>query len=103
MDAETKKLLMESIELSKQNNAMLTRLIRNQKWLAIYRVVYWTIIILSSVGAYYFIQPYFSSILSVYSGGMSTNGNGVSFTDMVKNLSDRQQLQNFVESVENKK
>lgn len=98
MDPETKQLLRESIEISKDNNEMLKKMVRAQKWTNIYRVVYWSIIIFSSVGAYYFIQPYFSSLINLYSGGVSNIGN---ITDISKNLNiktDKQQFQELLDA-----
>jgi len=68
MDPETKQLLNKSLEVEKDNNEMLKKIVRNQRLTNIYRVVYWGIIIFSSVGAYYFIQPYLSSVVNLYTG-----------------------------------
>lgn len=77
MDPETKQLL-------KENNEMLKKLVRYQKWNQIYRILYWGIIIFSSVGAYYFIQPYLSGLLNV-SGDVSNISN------ITKNFGGQQQ------------
>jgi hypothetical protein len=98
MDGETKELLRESIEISKENNAMLKKMVRAQKWTNIYRVVYWGIIIFSSLGAYYFIQPYLSSLINLYSGGVSDIGK---ISDISQNLNiktDKQQFQDLLDS-----
>jgi hypothetical protein len=71
MDEETKALLKENTALAKENNMMLKRLIRAQKFSTIYRIFYWTVIILSSLGAYYFIQPYFNTLLNLYTNSTS--------------------------------
>jgi hypothetical protein len=84
MDPETKQLLKENVELSRSNNEMLKKVVRYQKWNQIYRAVYWGIIIFSSVGAYYFIQPYLSGLLNV-SGDVSNISN------ITKNLGGQQQ------------
>ena len=98
MDPETKELLRESIEISKENNEMLKKMVRAQKWTNIYRVVYWSIIIFSSVGAYYFIQPYLSSMVNLYTNGVSGIGN---ISDISKNLNiktDKQQFQDLLDA-----
>ena len=64
-------MLEENLSLSRENNSMLKSIRRTQRWGHIMRVSYWIIIILISLGAYYFIQPYIGSILNVYSGGVS--------------------------------
>ena len=100
MDEEAKALLKQNIELAKENNEMLKRLIRAQKLSNIYRVVYWTIIILSTFGAYYFIEPYISNFL--HFNTVPTTQGGTSMTDMVNSLGDRQQFQNLVNQTQNK-
>lgn len=98
MDPETKQLLRESIDISKENNVMLKKMVRSQKWTNIYRVVYWSIIILSSFGAYYFIQPYLGSLINLYSGGVSGLEN---ISDISKNLNlktEKQQFQDLLEA-----
>ena len=77
MDPESKQLL-------KENNDMLKKVVRYQKWNQIYRALYWGIIIFSSFGAYYFIQPYLSGLLNV-SGGVSNISN------ITNNLGGQQQ------------
>ncbi len=95
MDPETKQLLKESLEISKENNQLLRRMVRNQRWTVAYRVFYWSIIILSSLGAYYFIQPFLENLLNVY--GVSDVNN---VTDFTKNLgNNKQQIQDFINAI----
>ncbi len=68
MDPEVKKMLQENLRLSKDNNDMLRKMLRIQRWTQIYRVFYWIIILGISFGAYYFIQPYIDGLLSYYNG-----------------------------------
>ncbi len=75
---------------------MLKKMVRNQKWTNIYRVVYWGIIIFSSVGAYYFIQPFLGNLFNVYTGGVS---NTSSMNDVFKNLNNKQQMQDLINSL----
>ncbi|HEY4477942.1 MAG TPA: hypothetical protein VJB09_01550 [Candidatus Paceibacterota bacterium] len=62
MDPEAKELLEKTYELEKENNHMLRRLRRAQRYAALMRVAYWFIIIGLGVGAFYFIQPYIDAI-----------------------------------------
>ena len=71
MDQETKQLLEESVKLSRENNEMLNKLMRSKKLNVIYRYVYWGIIIIITIGSYYFIQPYLGTLINLYSGGAS--------------------------------
>jgi len=51
MDPEAKELLEKTYELEKENNHMLRRLRRAQRYAALMRVAYWFIIIGLGVGA----------------------------------------------------
>lgn len=97
MDGDTKKLLEETLEVNKENNALLKKLLRSHKLATIYRVVYWVIIILSVSGVYYFIQPLINNMFNAY--GVSGQG---SISDVVKNLGNSQsQMQELFDSIKN--
>ena len=96
MDQDIKNLLEENIALNKANNEMLVKLIKAQKWQMIYRICYWAIIILSAIGAFYFIEPYLGSILGLYTGGAS---NITNVSDITKNLGDQQQMSELLKSL----
>ena len=85
MDEDTKKLLENDLSLNKENNHMLRKLVSYQKWNQIYRIFYWTIIILSAAGAFYYLQPYFNKMVSLYTGGM---GNSESVQKVLKSLNN---------------
>ncbi len=93
MDPETKRLLEESLVIAKENNEMLKKVVRNQKWAAIYRIGYWTVIILFSFGAYYFVKPLMGNMLNIYSGGVSNMGN---ISDISKGLGDSKQMDELI-------
>jgi hypothetical protein len=96
MDDETKKLLADTYALNKDNNDMLKKLISFQKWNQIYKIVYWSIIILSAVGAFYFIKPMLGDIFSVYTGGASVS----SFSDVTKTLdNNKNNVQDLLKSL----
>jgi len=71
MDPEVKHLLEENLKLSKENNLILLKLANYQKWAQITKAFYWFLIIGISVGAFYFIKPYFGGLLNIYSGDIS--------------------------------
>ncbi len=66
MDPESKKMLEESLALSKENNQMLHSMRRSARIGAIVRTIYWLFIIGSAVGAYYLLQPYLNQLISIY-------------------------------------
>jgi len=88
MDEETKKLLVE-------NNEMLKKLVFFQKLNQIYRVVYWSIIILSAIGAFYFLKPMLSGLVNLYTGGIGV----ANISDMSKSLNDKNQMQDLINSL----
>lgn len=96
MDPETKQLLKENLDISKENNVLLKRMVRNQKWTNVYRVTYWAIIIFSTLGAFYFIKPFLGNLLNVYTGGVSGTS---SMNDVMKNLGNKQQIQDLIDSL----
>lgn len=87
MDPEVKKLLEESIKLSKENNVLLVKIRNVQKWGQIARIFYWVLIVGMAVGALYFIKPYLGNLLNLYSGGVSGINN---ISEITKNLKDSQ-------------
>lgn len=80
MDEEIKMLLKEEVQIAKENNDMLKVLVRGHKINMISRAVYWTFIILSFIGAGYFIKsmlPNINGILDAYTGGDGTSQSSV--------------------------
>ncbi len=71
MDSEDKKVFREILELSKDNNRILRGMKRAAFWSSLFRVFYWTLIIGSMVGAYYFIQPMLNQLLAIYTDLLS--------------------------------
>jgi hypothetical protein len=67
MTPEENEILKNTYELSKENNKILRGIRRSNRWSLIFRVLYWTLIIGVSVGAFYFIQPYINTITGAYS------------------------------------
>jgi hypothetical protein len=95
MDPETKQLLRENLDIAKENNVMLKRIARSQKWAHISRFLYWGIIIFSSIGAYYFVKPFLGNLLNVY--GVSGGNN---FSDFSKTFdNNKQQMQDFINAM----
>jgi len=90
MDPEAKKLLEETLELEQDNNKMLRSMRRSMIWGRIMSVIYWLIIIGISVGAFYFLQPYFNKIVGLYDSisgtKQSTDNSSSSFGNLLKKL-----------------
>jgi len=98
MEDETKRLIAENYALNKENNEMLKKLIIFQKWNQIYKIVYWSIIILSAIGAFYFVKQYMGDIVSIYTGGMGTS-NINSISDIKSTFGDKGQIEELIKSL----
>lgn len=72
MDIEERQKLHRILEVSEENNQMLKTMLRNMRWGRLIKGVYWVIIIGASIGAFYFVQPYFDGILGAYGGAKSS-------------------------------
>ena len=68
MDEQERKMLEEVVKLSQDNSRALRKLVGYHRNATIIRVIYWVIIIGSMFVAYYSIQPYLNSLISIYSG-----------------------------------
>jgi len=66
MSPEERELLNRSVALAEENNRILLKMKRGQRWSSIMRTVYWIFIIGSAVGAFYLIQPYVDEVKSMY-------------------------------------
>ncbi len=98
MDEETKKLIVENYALNKDNNEMLHKLMVFQKWNNIAKIISWSFIILTSIGAMYFIQQNLGSLIGAYTGGAGVSDIGnitktlgdssSNMTDLLKSLNN---------------
>jgi hypothetical protein len=80
-DKELRKMVEETMELSKDNNRMLHAIQRRAKTALVFRVVYWVFIIGAAAGAFYFIQPYVDGIMNAYTGFVDTQHKVAEFGD----------------------
>lgn len=76
MEEETKRLLAENYALNKENNEMLKKLVFYQKINQIYKIFYLSLIILSAIGAMYFVKQYMGNIMNLYTGGLGMTNIG---------------------------
>lgn len=72
MDSQEKQRLERVLELSEENNQILKRMLRGMRWGRLVRIIYWSIIIAVSVGAFYYIQPYWDALRDFYGGAQNT-------------------------------
>lgn len=71
MSPEEREMLAKCLALAEDNNNILRSLKRSVVWGRIVHGIYWVLIIGSTLGAYYFIQPYIEQIIGVYGGTKS--------------------------------
>lgn len=66
MTPEEKSLLERTYKLAEENNEILRQMRRMNRFSTVIRFLYWAVIIISALGAYYFIQPYIDAISGLY-------------------------------------
>ena len=98
MDPEIKNLLEENLKLSKENNELLLKVRRVQKWAQYSRIFYWVIILGITYGAFYYLQPYLDSLLNVYTGGVGNISDINNVGDIKKNI-DVNQMKDLIKSL----
>ena len=86
MDPDEKKLLKETLELSKENNKILKKLRTAMQVSRLFKAVYWTIIIGSMLGAYYYFQPFIDSIKGSFGDIASLFGKGQNAIDSIPDI-----------------
>jgi hypothetical protein len=67
---ELKKMVREAVELAEDNNRMLHKMIRASRLGRIFKFLYWAVIIVLMLGAYYYIQPFIDNLFAAYAGLM---------------------------------
>ena len=70
MDVEDKKKLDYLLVLAQENNVYLKKIRKVQKTGQIFKIVYWTFVIILMFGGFYFLQPYLN-MLNVSSEGLA--------------------------------
>lgn len=76
MTPEERSLLERTYNLAEENNVILRKIRRVNRFSLAFRIVYWTVVIGLAVGALYFIQPYVDAVVGTYTdlfGRGSTN------------------------------
>ncbi len=66
MDQDLKKLLEDNLALNKENNFILNKLYGAYKLNRVINVVKWIFVIGFALGVFYFIEPLFNQMFSIY-------------------------------------
>jgi len=75
VDPETKKLLEENLAVSKENNKLIREVRKVQKRAQVVKVLYWAVVIIIGLGAYFAVAPYFNQLETLYTSSSSGLGN----------------------------
>jgi hypothetical protein len=75
MTPEEKSLLERTHKLAEENNEILRGIRRSNRISAVFRVIYWIIIIGIGVGTFYFLQPYLYAAADVVRQGQNVLNN----------------------------
>ncbi len=71
MTPEEKSLLERTYVLAEENNSILRKMRRANRWSTTFSIIYWVVIIGAGLGAYYALQPYLMSAIKVINQGQS--------------------------------
>jgi hypothetical protein len=84
MDPEVKETLEHLEEVSEENNRMIRKIYRTTRFAQFFAIVKWAIVIGVAIGAFYYLQPVFDKIDSIYNA--LTNNHLPSFQDLLNRL-----------------
>jgi len=66
MDEKDKQILRDIQIMTEENNRILKKMNRRAFYSSISSLLYWTVIIITAYGAYYFIEPYVAKMTNLY-------------------------------------
>lgn len=88
MDPESKKLLEETLALAQENNKMLRKVRKVQKWSTFWSSLKIVIVIGIALGLFYFLEPYIDKLADLYNSisgtAQSVKNSSSSFQDLLK-------------------
>ena len=88
MDPESKKLLENTFELTKDNNKLLRKIRGVQKWQAFYSIAKIVVIVGIALGAVYYLEPYVDKLIGLYNqiSGVKQSLDSSSVGNILKNI-----------------
>jgi len=63
-EKEISNLLEENLKISEENNKILRKISRAMTWSRIFSILYWLVVLGTTVGLYYILQPFIESFKS---------------------------------------
>ncbi len=92
MTPEERSLLERTYKLTEENNEILRKIRRGNRWSMAIKATYWIVIIGLSIGAFYFVQPYIEFMTSTLGIGTQEPGTVPEGSQgFLKNLQDLMQ------------
>jgi hypothetical protein len=89
MEEETKKILEENLEISKESLKILKGMRRASRLAAAFKILYWLVIIGALAGAYYFLKPYVKSVISVVQEAQQIISDGQKLGNSIKSQNNQ--------------
>lgn len=71
MEPELRGNIRELLELTRENNKILHKINNRARWAFFGTLIYWLIVIGVTVGAFYYLQPFFQALLDNYQKSMT--------------------------------
>lgn len=84
MDEELKKILQRNLEVSEESLKILKKINRARIVGVVYNVLKWAIIILLSVGAYYYIEPMVTNLINTFDKLTGSTQSAQQIQDLLK-------------------
>jgi len=88
MTPEERKMLVDTYELSQENNVLLKKIRRGALISSSFRVLYIVIILAITFGSFYFIQPYIDQLKGIYGGVQDSVGKAQNMGSSLGNITD---------------
>ncbi|MCU0660570.1 MAG: hypothetical protein MUD00_03100 [Candidatus Pacebacteria bacterium] len=68
MDSEMRQILLETAELTRENNKILRKIQRAGRWSRAFLIFRYVLIAALAFGAYIYLEPYLKNLISAYNG-----------------------------------
>lgn len=68
MDSEMRQILLETAELTRENNKILRKMQRAGRWSRVFSILRYVLIAALAFGAYIYLEPYLKNLISAYNG-----------------------------------
>jgi len=98
MTPEERKMLQESLDLSRDNHAILKKMRRGQLIGNVIGSLKWILLIIFTIWSWVLVQPYFESVMNTYTSIQEASNNVNEFKTSTNTAWDSSGLRNFFET-----